>query len=478
MRKYVLPAAAIIAMLLLFLVGAYELFFAPGGPAFSETENRMLAERPAFTLSGYFDRTFSDGTESFLSDRFPLRTGIIRATQDIRQIGNLASYDDLMRVAENNVADMQYREEIPDTEPIVTPRPARTAEPTPEPTVTPTENAAAVSETPETAETPEPIATPEPTPTPRPTKAPVNAADFPSQMRCRMLSGEGIRTVYEGEKSRLTKIAALLDAYASLLPEHGVLTFTIIPYSSRANRLLTYKDPQGFSSEVEPFIHAITANNVSAFCAVELLQKPLLEGEYVFFRSDMHWTPYGAYLVISRMMEEAGETLPPYDAFPKEQEYPFLGTIYRDNPTKQMKDNPDTLDILTPVHPVRVLRYETAEQYHEIPLLDREANARDRYTVYLGGPGNLTLIERTDGGSGENKTCFVLADSYGLCTVPFFAEAYDRVVLYDPRFYTKKQLGSVSDVIERYGVSDIYVMVGDTHTFFDDTFFASCNSQF
>ena len=293
-----------------------------------------------------------------------------------------------------------------------------------------------------------------------------------------MLSGEDVRTVYKGEKPLLMKIGALLDAYASLLPEDGVVAFTIIPYSSRANRLLTYKDPQGFSSEVEPFIQAITANNVSAFCAVELLGEPLLNGEYVFYRSDMHWTVYGAYLVISRMMEEAGETLPPYDAFPKEQEYPFLGTIYRDNPTKQMKDNPDTLDILTTIHPVRVLRYETAEQYQEIPLLDRNANPRDRYTIYLGGPGNLTVIERTDGGSGENKTCFVLADSYGLCTVPFFAEAYDRVVLYDPRFYTKNKIGSVSDVIERFGVTDIYVMVGDTHAFFDDTFFASCNNQF
>lgn len=478
MRKYVLPAAALIALVLLFLAGAYELFLVPGGPAFSETENRMLAELPAFTLSGFFDRSFSDGTESFLSDRFPMRAGIIRTTQSLRQIGNLASFDDYMRVAENNVADMQYQEEQSELEQIVTPRPARTAEPTPEPTVVPTESAAAVSGTPETAETPEPTATPEPTPTPRPTKAPVNAADFPSQMRCRMLSGEGSRTVYEGEKSRLSKIAALLDAYASLLPEDGVVTFTIIPYSSRANRLLTYRDPQGFSSEIEPFIQAVTANNVSAFCTVELLSEPLLKGEYVFFRSDMHWTPYGAYLVISRLMKEAGETLPPYDAFPKAQEYPFLGTIYRGNPTKQMKDNPDTLDIVTPIHPYRVLRYETSEQYREIPLIVPEASESDRYTVYLGGPGNLTVIERTDGGSGENKACFVLADSYGLCTVPFFAEAYDRVVLYDPRFYTKKQLGPVSDAIERFGVTDIYVMVGDTHTFFDDTFFASCNSQF
>ena len=483
MRKYILPGAAILALLLLLSIGLIELIFVPQGSAFSETENRLLAERPAFSVPAYLQGTFADGLESFLSDRFPARAGIIRATQNIRQIGNLASLDDYMRVAENDVADMQYREEIPDDEAIVTPRPTRTPEPTEEPTpalptVPPTADAGTAAETSEPTPTEEPTPTPAPTPTPRPTKPPAELSDYPSEMHCKSVSGDGKRTIYTGERYRLQKICALLDAYASLLPDGGVVTFTIVPYSARANRLLTYQDPKGFSSEIEPFIHAMTADNVAAFCTVELLAEPLIKGDYVFFRSDMHWTPYGAYLVIGRMMEEAGETLPPYEAFPKEQETPFFGTIYRDNPTKQMKENPDTLDIVTPTHSVRVLRYETAERYQEIPLINRDANERDRYTVYLGGPGNLTVIERTDGGSGENKACLLVTDSYGLCTAPFFAEVYDRVLLYDPRYYTKKQIGSVSELVERYAVTDIYVIVGDSHAFKDENFFPSCNSQF
>ena len=480
MRKYILPAAALIAMALLLAVGLLELIFVPAGSAFSETENRMLAERPSFTTETYLDGSFANSMESFLSDRFPMRAGLIRASQEIRQIGNFSTLDDYLKVAENDVADMQNPEEPSDNGTVVTPRPTRTPAPTETPalpTVPPTEDAA-MSPLETELFTPDPTATPAPTPTSRPTKPPADVSGYPSELQCKSLSGEGNRTVYKCAKSKLVKVGALLDAYASLLPEDGGVAFAIVPYSARANRLMTYKNPQGFTSQVEPFIHAVTADNVAAFCTVELLQDPLLNGEYVFFRSDMHWTPYGAYLVVRQMMEEAGETLPAYEDFPKEQEFPFLGTIYRDNPTKQMKDNPDTLDIVTPIRSVRVLRYETAERYKEISFLDRNASARDRYTVYLGGPGNLAVIEQTDAGDGDRKTCLLITDSYGLCAVPFFVEAYERVLLYDPRYYSKGKMGSVSDLVERYGVKDIYMIIGDSHAFNDDTFFSACNNQF
>ncbi|MBQ5991631.1 MAG: hypothetical protein IJL62_03680 [Clostridia bacterium] len=479
MRKIILPLAALLALLLLFGVGLYELVFASGAPAFSEEENRMLAERPSLSLASLADGTFTDAFEKFLSDRFPGRTGMIRASQELRQIGSFASWDDYVQVAENDAADMEFQQELPEEEAIVTPRPARTAAPTEIPTPEPTAPAAteaAGSDAP--VDTPEPTPVPEPTASPRPKKAPANVSAFPDTLRCKLLSGETNRDLYRCQKSALQKICTLFDAYASLLPEDGIFAVTIVPYSSAANRLMTYKNPKGFTSDVEPFIEAVTADNVAAFCAVDLLCEPLMQGEYVFFRTDIHWTPYGAHKVVSRMMEEAGEMLPPYESFPREQEDPFLGTIYRNNPTKQMKNHPDTLDILTPAKAVRVRRYTTPDKYAEIPFIDRNAPSGDRYKVYLGGPnGNLTVIEQTGEEIERPKTCFLITDSYGLCTAPFFAEVYDRVLVYDPRFYNKNQMGSVSGIIEQYGVTDIYLIVGDLHAF-DDSYFKLCNNHF
>jgi len=489
-RNRVLCFAAWGALAALLLIGGWELLLVPRGPAFSAQENRMLAERPALSLRTFFDGSFADGLETFLSDRFPGRAGIIDFDRDIKQVGSFATWEEYARVAESNVAIMAEPEEVAE-EPVVTPRPTRTpaptsepaAEPTAEPTAAPTPDGfQGAEETPlrETAApTPVPTEIPMPTATARPTKAPVELSSFPRELHFYLLDGETKSSAQVQSRNALYTETNLFNAYASLLPEGGVFVMTIVPNSMRASRVLSYTDPRGMTSEIEPFIHAVTADNVTALSTADLLSEPLIRGEYVFFRTDMHWTPYGAYLVISRMLQEAGETLPPYEAFPKTQEHPFLGTLYRDSHSKQMEENPDTLDILTPTHPVRVRRYSTPEKFEEVPFIDPDANPRDRYTVYLGGPkGNWTVIERTDREEGAPlKTCLVISDSYGLCTMPFFAQAYDRAILYDPRYYEKGAMGSVADLIESWGVEDIFMVAGEGNIY-GYPFYSLCNRQF
>ena len=481
--------AAWVALIALLLLGGYELLLVPEGAAFSAQENRMLAERPGFSLRAFLDGSFADGVEKYLSDRFPGRAGIIDFDRAAKQVGSFATWEEYARVVENDVAIMEREpEELPD-EPIVTPRPTRTPTPTPEPTETPAPTPtsepsplaadASIADTPVPSDTPEPTQTPVPTATPRPTKAPVELSDFPRELHFYLLDGQTKSSAQVQSRNALYTESNLFNAYASLLPEGGVFVMTIVPNSFRASRVLSYADPQGMTSEIEPFIHAVTVDNVTALSTADLLSKPLIQGEYVFFRTDMHWTPYGAYLVVSRMLEEAGETLPPYEDFPKTQEHPFLGTLYRDSHSKQMEDNPDTLDILTPLHPVRVRRYTTPDSFEEVPFIDPDATPRDRYTVYLGGPkGNWTVIERTDlAADAEKKTCLVISDSYGLCTMPFFAQAYDRAILYDPRYYEKGNMGSVADLIESWGVRDIYLVAGEGNIY-GYPFYSLCNRQF
>lgn len=47
------------------------------GREISEMENRMLAERPAFTASGFLSGSFSQQTERFAADQLPLRDGFV-----------------------------------------------------------------------------------------------------------------------------------------------------------------------------------------------------------------------------------------------------------------------------------------------------------------------------------------------------------------------------------------------------------------
>ena len=431
----------------------------------------MQAERPCFTVSNFLDGSFADGVEKYLADRFPGRSVIIDRTRELRQLGSLATWEDYSRVAESDVQSLEVTEEMTEEDVPVTPRPTRTPAPTPEATPVPSaaEDAAAIS------------TTAEPTATSRPTKAPADLNDYPRELWFYLMDGTTRYNAAFLLRDTLRTQCSLYDAYASVLPEGGKFVLTIAPHSTRSTRLKAFSDPKGMFSEIEPFIQAFTAENVSVVSAVDLLSEPVMAGEYVYFRTDSHWTPYGAHLVVSRMLEEVGEALPPYDAFPRTQEYPFLGTLYRNTHNALMKNNPDTLDIVTPTHPVEVRRYSAPDRYTEVPLIKTDAGSQDRYAVYLGGPnGSWTVVDRTDvPEDAVRKTCLLVSDSYGLCTVPFFIEVYDRVIVYDPRYFDRKAMGGVGDLIVSWNVGDAFMIVGD-HEFYDTDrlFYLYANRQF
>ena len=58
-RNRILIVAAGLLLLALLIAGVYELLLPPGA-AFSERENRMLAEKPAFSWRAFFDGSFAD----------------------------------------------------------------------------------------------------------------------------------------------------------------------------------------------------------------------------------------------------------------------------------------------------------------------------------------------------------------------------------------------------------------------------------
>ena len=140
MSRNLLTAAAWLMLLILLAAGIYVLFGAPAEPTFSETENRMLAERPAFSLTAFFDRSFADGLETYLADRFPARIRIIDSTRELKQLGSLATWEEYARVAQSDVAVMDIpKEETESGTVTVTPRPTRTPAPTATPTAVPRE---------------------------------------------------------------------------------------------------------------------------------------------------------------------------------------------------------------------------------------------------------------------------------------------------------------------------------------------------
>lgn len=424
------------------LTGLWYMLFAPKEESYHEGENRNLAAAPQLRFSSFWDGTLSNDLESWLLDRFFARDVAMDISMGIKDLGSIASYEDalvIMGREDDALTDNDLDEDLLED----------MANDLLNPTVPP--NTDPVGTTPDGEEPPE-------------TQPKLSAEDYPELLAIKGSSGGKVTILKRHRRTYALALTSVLNRVAALLPEDGQLMFTMVPQSNVANTFLATEDREYFTSEAEGMIDAFSADNVHAFSTAQILSDSLVRGDYVYFRSDMHWTPEGAYLVYCEMVKAAGLTPTPWEEFHIETEENFLGTYYRDNPSNYMKNNPDTLTLVTPDYPVEFRRITGKDTYKVIPLLDMNAKQSDRFSIYLGGSAGPWSYTVSDNGKTEN--CLVITDSFGLPFVPMVATNYGQVHYLDTRYYSKSTVGyTVADMMEKYNITDVYVIVGDLHSY-------------
>jgi hypothetical protein len=455
MKKLHIKAFVALWMALLLCLGIYYAGFAPRESRFTETENRTLAGFPEVTAESVFSGRFGQEFETYLLDQFPIRDKTINTVNRLESLLSFASHDDYLLIAEDVedpldtsdfedeleqlLAEMEKTPTVPPTEPTVETEPAAGTEPDME--TEPPEN-------PPIEQKPE-----------------ASAEDFPLVIGVYMDIGQGETVLQQYNRNRAVAVTAVLNKFAAQLPENGKLMFTIGPASRLLYRFANAEEKVSMHSTWDEVINAISADNVYAFDAPEILSSHIQNGEYVSFRNDNHWTPWGAYQVYKEMATRAGKELADYEEdFDITVEEGFRGTYYRDNPSAYWNVEPDTLERLMPKINVEYRKLTGPDTYEVIDFIKLDAIANDRYTVYLGGPGGPWRYVECD--NGETENCLVVTDSFGLTVIPFLTQNYKQIHYYDARYFNRNITGgSVADMIAKYNIHDIYVIIADFHSF-------------
>lgn len=428
MRKLLRTIFAVIWVLCFVFLGVYFVFFTDGKAVFSESENRNLKGMPEFTVRTYMSGNLDDDTESYLADHIIYRKEAIDLYNKMRDKLSLASYkDSLVMMAKDNDGLTKKKESV-DKDKVL-----------------------------EEAKKDQHIGT-------KRVKPQVNIDDFSDLLTMDLNVDGEVWSYYYFDKYNVLALTNVLNRIAACLPEDGELVFTMVPQAAVGNIYANAGTKSGFYSYTEDLVEAFGSSNVQAVNATNILGKYIEKGGYAFFRSDMHWTPKGTHEVYAEMVKKAGLTPVDLSAFNLQIEEPFLGTYYRDEPTQFMADNPDTLELYSPKFNLRWLRCTGPDQFSEIDFLDFNAAFNDRYTVYLGGPAGPWTYADCD--NGLDRNCLVICDSFGLGFVPQICANYKQVHYYDPRYYDYWSVGyTVKEMIEKYSISDVYVVIGDLHSY-------------
>lgn len=452
-------------MVLLIGLGVYYVGFAPRDGAYSPQENRTLTPFPALTAENIFSGKFGQEFENYLLDHFPGRNWVISAANRLHATLSFATHDEYLLIAPD-IDDPLDSDDVDDDVDDLLQNLTKPSTPT-----KPTGPSVPSNPTGPTGPT---VPQENPPITPKP---PMSLEDFPANAGVYMDIGSGQRTIKSYSRNNVAAVTAVLNKYARLLPENGKLMFTVVPQSAYGNQFVNAKNKVSFNATWDDVVNGLGDDNVYAFDAAEILSDPIRKGEYVYFRTDMHWTPYGTYQVYRQMVQQAGKTPCSYtDDFDLTVEEPFRGTYYRDNPGAYANVAADKLELLMPKCALQWRRITSPDTFKCIDFLDFNARANDRYTVYLGGPAGPWTYAQCD--NGEKENCLVITDSFGLSFVPFLTANYGQVHYYDARYFDQNATGgNVAQLMEKYDIQDIYVVVGDLHSFSSSFLLTSVNNQ-
>ena len=172
--------------------------------------------------------------------------------------------------------------------------------------------------------------------------------------------------------------------------------------------------------------------------------------EYIYFRTDHHWTALGAYYSYEAICKALDMEPAPLENFEEWNQGEFEGSIYW-KATHSYKLKLDELIAYVPPGDITMTVYNSGGYGRVAPVIqDMTTQPRNaRYSAFICSDNPLTVI--TNDSLPEGTSCVLVKDSFGNCLAPFFTQNYHTVYVIDYRKYSV----NLSWFVENYEVDDI-----------------------
>ncbi len=390
-------------------------------PKTSLQENRTLTEFPAVTLKGFWDGSFFSGVDTWYADTYPMREEMISAQKKLEShYGKRGT----QLVGTNMAAD---------------------AIPVPGADVTP-----------------DPNATPSPTPLPTPTPVPDGTVHEIGEFNNGIYITNGAAYGMYGfsQSGADDYIATMNQIYQNIGGKVNMYVMNV-PISASVMLDETVWADMGCSDEgaaidyivgkLDPGIHALDVYDT-------LRQH---NAEYIYFRTDHHWTQLGAYYAYQIFCQEKGLTPHTLDQF-KTRDFgagTYLGSYYRSaDQSPVLAANPDTVHAW---YPMCVNAEDSTDR--DMHMVQRDGSEYDWriindmfdypdsewYCIFSAADQPFSSLHNPN--IHDGSAVMVVKDSYGNAFIPWLVDHYEYTYWVDFR-YTDE---TVSHMVETYGVQDV-----------------------
>lgn len=177
--------------------------------------------------------------------------------------------------------------------------------------------------------------------------------------------------------------------------------------------------------------------------------------EYLYFRTDHHWTQLGAYYGYVEFCKARGFEPVALDQFDRADYTGYLGSFYTATNSAALAANPDTVEAYIPRADVNLSFTQTDGQTVESwPLIadGEQYDTTSKYIAYCAGDQPYEEIVNND--MAEGPSIVVVKESFGNCFLPFLVNHYKTVYVVDYRSYN----GTVTDLVNSTGATDVLLL--------------------
>ena len=382
----------------------------PLRPEKSELEKRELEKFPRLTASGLWDGSWFEQAGTWYSDTYPLRESLIAGASKIETLYGLKG-EQLMDHSDKTGDAIPDATEETGVAPVVTETPVPTQE----------LEDGTIREEPEMA------------------------GDV-------YLAGDTAFEIYYFNQGGADSYASMINTVQARLGD-GVAVYDLLAPTSFGVCLdQKIQEDMGGSSQKDAFryIYSRLDSRVKKVEVFEELVKH--NAEYLYYRTDHHWTALGAYYAYRVFAGQKGITPHELSEFEK-RDYPgFLGTFYAySNQAAALRDNPDTVETYIPMGTndaqIQTPEGEELQWFVVSDVSDYSAGAK--YSCFIGGDNPFTRI--TNPQIQDGSSCVVIKESYGNAFVPWLVDHYQNVYVVDYRYYT----GNLTQFIRDNQVEDV-----------------------
>jgi len=383
-------------------------------PDTSEVEKRKLAEFPKPTLSSFLNGEYFYDLSLWYSDTYPMRDGLIAADQKIESLYGITP--STMLVGSRKISD-----DIPDIDEA---------------------QADSGNEQPQEVEQ---ISAPD-------SRAMESEIQKQIQQNLYVKDGAAYSLYYYDQTAADIYTSALSKAAGELEGKTNVYSI-LVPNNSGA--MLSDRELEalgGADQEQAIDYYYSLSEGVKTVDTIKTLREH--NDEYLYFRTDHHWTQLAAYYVYQNFCEEKGIRPNELSDFQKMTFSPFLGTFYQELQNEDMAANPDFVDAYIPMATNDMTYWETdGSQVNWHVIQDVTGwNKNSLYSCFIGGDKPLVQINNPN--LSDGSSCVVVKESYGNSFVPFLVDHYQTVYVIDFR-YTKN---NVMDFVQEHNVQDLIII--------------------